>query len=103
MYFDVCPNKLSLKLILGAIEITTIGVSYIVGITCGTYIEKKSDPKYIPDITKVQRGYIPPSDISIKCEDLDGNGKLETIMKIDDKLYLLKEVSEKPVLEEYKK
>lgn len=63
MNYDASP-KLSIKLILGAVEFTTIGISYIVGITCGTYIEKKSDPKYIPNITKVQKGFIPPSDIT---------------------------------------
>ncbi|MEM4260264.1 MAG: hypothetical protein QXG00_03435 [Candidatus Woesearchaeota archaeon] len=57
--------------------------------------------KTIPEINKVQQGYIAPSKLEIKCKDLDGNGEPETIMKIGDKPYLLREVDGKPVLSPY--
>lgn len=50
---------------------------------------------------KVQQGYVAPSKIEIKCQDLDGNGELETIMKYNDKQYLLREVNGKPFVTEY--
>lgn len=56
---------------------------------------------YIPRTNSVQTGYIAPSRLEIKCKDLDGNDQPETIMKIDDKAYLLREVDGKPVLSAY--
>ena len=50
---------------------------------------------------QVQQGYIAPSKLEIELKDLDGNGKPETIMKIGDKPYLLREVDGKPVLSAY--
>jgi hypothetical protein len=55
----------------------------------------------IPPNSQVQQGYIAPSKLEIKCEDLDQNGKPETIMKIGGKPYLLREVDGKPVLSSY--
>jgi hypothetical protein len=49
----------------------------------------------------LQRGYIAPSKIEIKCEDLDKDGKNETIMKIGNKPYLLREIDGSPVLLPY--
>ena len=48
---------------------------------------------YIPQTEQVQAGYIAPNRLEIECKDLDGNGQPETIMKIGDKPYLLREVS----------
>ena len=55
----------------------------------------------IPKTEQVQQGYIAPSKLEIECKDLDGNGEPETIMKIGDKPYLLREVDEKPVISAY--
>ena len=57
--------------------------------------------KRMPAISEVQSGYIAPSRLEIECKDLDGNGEPETIMKIGDKSYLLKEVDGKPVISAY--
>ena len=55
----------------------------------------------IPKTKQVQQGYIAPSKLEVECRDLDGNGEPETIMRIDDKPYLLREVDGKPVLSTY--
>ena len=55
----------------------------------------------IPRTKQVQQGYIVPSEIEIKCKDLDGNGEPETIIKIGDKSYLLIEVDGKPIISPY--
>ncbi|MBS3169997.1 hypothetical protein J4210_05935 [Candidatus Woesearchaeota archaeon] len=55
----------------------------------------------IPQTKQVQQGYIAPSKLEVECRDLDGNGEPETIMRIDDKPYLLREVDGKPVLSAY--
>lgn len=57
--------------------------------------------RYIPDNTKVEQGYIAPSKIEIKCEDLNKDGKLETIMKIGNEKFLLREANGKPTLSTY--
>ncbi|MEK6939025.1 MAG: hypothetical protein AABX04_08355 [Nanoarchaeota archaeon] len=51
--------------------------------------------------TTVQAGYIAPSKLEIQCKDLDGNGELETILKVGTDLYLLKEVEGKPIFIPY--
>lgn len=56
---------------------------------------------YIPRTNLVESGYIAPSRLEIVCKDLNGNGQPETIMKIGDKAYLLREVDGKPVLSAY--
>ena len=50
---------------------------------------------------EVQQGYIAPSRLEIECKDLDQNGELETLMRIDGKPYLLKEVDGNPVISDY--
>lgn len=48
---------------------------------------------YIPKIDSVQPNYIAPSQIQIKCEDLDksdGRGLRETYIKVNGKFYGLK-------------
>jgi hypothetical protein len=55
----------------------------------------------IPQTEQVQQGYIAPSKLEVECKDLDGNGEPETIMRIGDKPYLLREVDGKPVLSAY--
>ncbi len=73
-------------------------IGAIAGFTINTAITNKN---YIPKTKQVQQGYIAPSKLEIECKDLDGNGEPETIMRIGDKPYLLREVDGKPVLSDY--
>lgn len=45
----------------------------------------------VPNTDKVQSGYVAPSKLEVKLGDLDGDGEVETIVKIDGKQYLLKQ------------
>jgi hypothetical protein len=71
------------------------------GLRCATGSQIADRSRVIPCIEQVQQGYIAPSKLEIQCKDLDGNGKPETIMKIGDKSYLLREVNGKPVISAY--
>nr|MBI4156947.1 hypothetical protein [Candidatus Woesearchaeota archaeon] len=53
------------------------------GITFDNYTQNK-----IPTTGKVQQGYVVPSRLEIKVQDLDRNGQNEVIMKYDGKNYL---------------
>ena len=55
----------------------------------------------IPPDKTVQSGYIAPSQLEVKCDDLDGDGAPETILKIGEEIYSLREVEGKPVLSVY--
>ncbi|MAG24627.1 hypothetical protein CMI47_03520 [Candidatus Pacearchaeota archaeon] len=55
----------------------------------------------VPDIVDVQEGYVAPSRLEVGISDLDNNGQRETMVRVDDKPYLLMEVDGKPVLLEY--
>lgn len=55
----------------------------------------------IPRVNEVQQGYIAPSDVRILCKDLDNNRELETLIKIREQDYLLREVDGKPVISAY--
>src|SRR3989344_5318827 len=57
--------------------------------------------RIIPSTAQVQEGSIAPSRLEIKCQDIDKNNVPETILQIDDKRYLLREVDGKPVLSTY--
>ena len=80
--------------ILSGVALTMMATAIVDGAT-GAYSRR------IPRIEQVQQGYIAPSKLEIECEDLDGNGELETIMKVGDKSYLLREVDGKPVISAY--
>lgn len=43
----------------------------------------------IPHTDKVQQGYVVPSKLEIKLQDLDGNGQKEVFMNYDGKNFLL--------------
>ncbi len=49
----------------------------------------------------LQQGFIPPSKLQVKLEDEDKNGKLETILQIDGKKYMLRDVLGIPTLSAY--
>lgn len=58
--------------------------------------------RYIPRENKVQHGYAIPSKLEIRLQDLDGDGQKETIIKYDNKPYLLRiDDSGKPTIQSY--
>jgi hypothetical protein len=67
-----------------------------------TYLNILNSDRQIPRTKQVQEGYIAPKNIEIHCKDLDGNGEPETIMKINNQNYLLREINGQPVLSMYK-
>jgi hypothetical protein len=79
-------EKLIDRVILGIMAINTLTYGVL------TYVNKYSDLK---------EGYVSPRDISIRCKDIDYDGKLETIIKINDKPYLLMIKDEKPGLYDF--
>ena len=73
-----------------------VGLSVIVWDTCS--------PRVIPregDYSMAE-GYVPPSTVRITLTDVDGDGALETILRVGDVPYLLQtDVNGKPVLRGY--
>ncbi|MBI4738921.1 hypothetical protein HY772_05165 [Candidatus Woesearchaeota archaeon] len=45
---------------------------------------------YIPKTEQVQQGFVIPSKLEVKLQDLNNDGKDEVLMKYDGKSYLLK-------------
>ena len=68
-------------------QIVLVGFAGYFGSKALSYLPKSN---YIPSTEKVQEGYAIPNKLEIKLEDLDGNGKEETIMRYNGKSYLLK-------------
>ncbi|MBS3072462.1 hypothetical protein J4477_01345 [Candidatus Pacearchaeota archaeon] len=80
----------------------SIPIGFFAGVLAVGLAESVNFPiNKIPNISQVQQGYIAPSILEIKCEDLDGNREFETIMKIGDVDYLLREIEGKPILSRY--
>ena len=81
----------------------SVAIGAIAGWTAlmGMNIYDGINSKQIPKVEQVQQGYIAPSKLEIECKDLDGNGEPETIMRIGDKPYLLREVDGKPIISAY--
>ena len=83
---------------------TNIGDFITGGIVGGAAVLLASSylsPKIIPSTEKVQSGFIAPSKLEVKLTDLDKNGEQETVLKIGNKQYLLREVDGQPTLSEY--
>lgn len=55
----------------------------------------------IPSTDDVNKDYVSPSRLEVEVSDLDFDGSKETIVKIDDKPYLLKEKDGVPSLIPY--
>ena len=53
-----------------------------VGLAIGVNGYRMFSSEVIPSREQVQQGYIAPNRLEIQCKDLDGNGELETIMRI---------------------
>jgi hypothetical protein len=79
-----------------------LGVGLCLGLSAYGVVDKVGH-KHIsqPWGKKIQQGYIAPNKLEVETKDLDGNGELETIMKIDGKSYLLRDANGKPVLSTY--
>ena len=83
------------------IVMKTVVLPAVLGFSVGALVNHYAFTNKIPRTDEVQQGYIAPSKLEIECEDLDGNGEPETIMRIGDKPYLLREVDGKPVISAY--
>ena len=73
-------------------------ISGLLGVL-GGFVFDKYLLNIIPNNTTVGRGFIAPSRLKVTCEDK--NGELETILKIDDQKYFLRNVNGVPVLSAY--
>ena len=91
----------STKEIKALLAVLYAGVVFVVGGCYLGYYESRRSCNPFPKISEVQQGYIAPSTLEIKCENLDGDGQKETIMKVGERNYLLKEVDGKPTLVPY--
>jgi hypothetical protein len=49
----------------------------------------------------IQEGHINPAQVRMYSQDLNNDGKYETVMKIDTTYYLLRQIEGKPVISEY--
>jgi len=92
-------NKMAEKSLAYRIAIPVM--SFLIGYCGMETVQRKFMDNRIPNTEQVQQGYIAPSKLEVECKDLDGNGEPETIMRIGDKPYLLREVDGKPVLSAY--
>ncbi|MDD5650753.1 MAG: hypothetical protein PHF86_10135 [Candidatus Nanoarchaeia archaeon] len=88
--------------IFGAIMLYIGAFSFGVGLSDNVLPYLGYSTKVIPKVEQVQKGYIAPSKLEIFCKDLDGNGEQETLIKIEGKDYLLREINGKPTLSSYK-
>ena len=59
-----------------------LGVGLAIGVLNGMNGYRMFSSEVIPSREQVQQGYIAPNRLEIQCKDLDGNGELETIMRI---------------------
>jgi len=78
-----------------------LSVAMIIGTTIISY-DTYLGTRIIPKAENVQKGYISPSTLEIECQDHDGNGEPETMMRIKGKRYHLRYENGKPTLTEYK-
>ncbi|MBI2631451.1 hypothetical protein HYW75_00420 [Candidatus Pacearchaeota archaeon] len=75
----------------------------IVGIGAAIYDAYIVPTKKMPAVSIVQEGYVIPSKLEIKLQDLDGNGEKEVIMNYQGKNYLLILDSQgKPKVQDYR-
>ncbi|MEK6840401.1 MAG: hypothetical protein AABX79_00410 [Nanoarchaeota archaeon] len=78
---------MSTKSVIGDILAGVIFIGLYLGLT---YLGGENPSKMIPTERKVESGYVRPSKLEIKLEDINGNGTNETLLKYDGKSYLLK-------------
>ena len=87
-------GKIKSCLVWGGLGLAFVGLTAI-------KIYRTAPNKFIPTQEQIQQGYVAPSRIEILCKDLDGNDKLETLMKINGNSYLLREINGKPTISAY--
>ena len=75
------------KPILSIYKLAKSAVIY--GVAGGLIINLLMPSNKIPATSEVQQGFVIPSKLEIKLQDLDKNGQKETIMQYDRKNYLL--------------
>lgn len=80
---------------------TGIATGVVGAATLACIIDASFPKKYLPNVENVQQGYIAPSRLEVKVQDLDRNGELETVLHVDKIPYLLRELEGKPVLSAY--
>ncbi len=63
-------------------------VGSFIGLGLGVSVHYNAS-NLIPSISTVQTGFVVPNKLEIKCQDLDGNGQKETILRYEGENYLL--------------
>ena len=69
-------------------------------ILVANYIGSTTDLS-VPKTQRVESGYVIPSKLEIDCQDLDGNGTPETILKYEGKTYLFMYLGQQPLITPY--
>lgn len=77
-------------------------LKYTMGVTFVATLFAMGRVPSILGVNKVQKGFIPPSQLEIKVDDLDWNGEYETYIVIAGKQYKLLYEDGKPVISDYK-
>jgi len=85
----------------GANICSSIMASILTVALIGAGINKGISKYYSQKDSRIQSGYVNPRHTEVESKDLDGDGKLETVLRIDDKPYLLKDVNGRPRLSPY--
>jgi hypothetical protein len=80
-------------------------MSWVAGSVLGaaavlSYQHMTEKPK-IPRGTAVSQGYVDPFKLEVLVQDLDNNGTNRTLVKYDNKTYLLMAENGKPVAKQY--
>ena len=91
---------------MGNLNTVLIISGTLVGYLAGTYITehyiehiKKID---VPTEKNIEQGYVVPSELEFKCQDLDQNGKKETIIIYKGDRFAFKVEGNKLVASKYK-
>jgi len=99
------PSNRDFFCYFGTIGLTIAGIG--AGLVYGgshliDYMGEKQHHNKIPKGVAIENEFVNPSDLEIKLEDRDNNGKNETVMKIKGKEYALIYENENPVLKQYR-
>lgn len=73
------------------------GISFLSGMGLAAILHTYS-PKTIPNTLDVEKGYIPPRNLEVICEDRNNDGLPETYLKIKREIYRLQESDGVPAL-----
>ena len=67
----------------------------------GVGIYSTGTKESVKSAIEVDQGFIAPNRLEIQLKDLDGNGLPETILKVDEDQYLVREIDGRPILSRY--